>query len=45
MKVSLIARQCGLGSGHRMSKVFARQLKITPMEYRQQNTTHRTYEE
>jgi LacI family transcriptional regulator len=45
MKVSLIARQCGLGSGHRMSKVFARQMKVTPMEYRQRNTTNRSYED
>jgi LacI family transcriptional regulator len=41
IKISLIARQCGLGSGHRMSKIFARQLHVTPMEYRQKNTFNR----
>jgi LacI family transcriptional regulator len=43
MKIGLIARKCGMGSGHRMSKIFARQLGITPMEYRLQNTSDRTH--
>ena len=34
MKISLIAEQCGLGSGAQMSKVFLRELNQTPTEYR-----------
>jgi LacI family transcriptional regulator len=41
LKIGLIAEQCGLGSGVRLSKVFARELKITPKEYRLQNTPNR----
>ena len=38
MKIGLIAEHCGLGSGPQMSKVFDRELRITPSEYRQQST-------
>ena len=36
-KIGQIAEQCGLGSGVQMSKVFMRELQITPKEYRQRN--------
>jgi LacI family transcriptional regulator len=38
MKISLIAEQCGLGSGVQMCKVFGRELRMSPKEYRQKNT-------
>jgi LacI family transcriptional regulator len=39
LKISLIAEQCGLGSGVQMCKVFGRELKMSPKEYRQKNTS------
>jgi transcriptional regulator GlxA family with amidase domain len=41
MKIGLIAEQCGLGSGVRLSKVFHREFNITPKEYRQKNASNR----
>jgi LacI family transcriptional regulator len=43
MKISLIAEHCGLGSGVRLSRLFARELKITPKEYRNRNTQNRSH--
>jgi LacI family transcriptional regulator len=34
MKIGLIAERCGLGSGAQMSKVFLREMNVTPTDYR-----------
>jgi AraC-like DNA-binding protein len=42
MKISLVAEQCGLGSGVRLCRLFSRELKTTPKEYRNRNTNSRS---
>ncbi len=39
LKTSLIAQRCGLGTATQLCKVFARELQMTPREYRQRFTT------
>ncbi len=39
LPVEKIARRCGVGTGHNLTRIFRKRLRSSPLEYRQRNRT------